>query len=236
VINCLLVEDDVEIRDLVSNYLAGYGMSVVSVATGQALKDTIKTRTFDVVLLDLMLPDANGLDLCRHIRASSNMPVIMLTAQGDPISRVIGLEIGADDYIGKPFEPRELVARINAVLRRTSVPTHARNEGKVQALVRFQGWIFDRLRRQLTSPDQLVIELSSAEFRLLSVLVDHAGQVLSRDRLLDLTVQPGIVVSDRSIDLTISRLRQKLRDAGNGGGLIRTMRGEGYLFATQVAT
>jgi two-component system, OmpR family, response regulator len=234
VVHCLLVEDDTEIRELLEAYLLGYGMAVTGVGSAQGMREALKAATFDVMLLDLMLPDGNGLDLCRQVRGSSNLPIIMLTAQGDPVSRVIGLEIGADDYLGKPFEPRELVARIHAVLRRAGGAAVSGGQ-TTEAVARFQGWQFDRIKRQLTSPEQTMVELSSAEFRLLSVLVDHPGQVLSRDRLLDLTRAPGVIISDRSVDLTVSRLRQKLRDAGQAGGLIRTMRGEGYVFATQVS-
>lgn len=234
-LNCLLVEDDADIRELLQGYLQGYGMSVTAVPSAQGMRAALRGGSFDVMLLDLMLPDGNGLDLCREVRGGSSMPIIMLTAQGDPVSRVIGLEIGADDYLGKPFEPRELVARIHAVLRRAQGAYAGHGHKPQEAVLRFQGWQFDRIKRQLISPEQTMVELSSAEFRMLCVLVDNPGQVLSRDRLLDMTRSPNVVVSDRSVDLTISRLRQKLRDAGQGGGLIRTMRGEGYLFATQVA-
>ncbi len=232
VIQCLLVEDDVEIRDLVCAYLQGYGMAVTPAPTAQAMQSALRTRRFDVVLLDLMLPDGHGLDLCREVLSKLPVPVIMLTAQGDPISRVIGLEMGADDYLGKPFEPRELVARIHAVLRRSS-GSRAVAEA-AHAVARFMGWSFDRLKRQLTSPEGVVVQLSSAEYRLLAALVDNPERVLSRDELLDLSQMPGTAVSDRSIDLTVSRLRHKLRDSGVGDGLIRTMRGEGYLFAARV--
>ena len=227
-IRCLLVEDDADIRNLVASYLGGYGMSVTAVATAADMRKALRPGGVDVILLDLMLPDANGLDVCREIRNQSQVPLIMLTAQGDPVSRVIGLEMGADDYLGKPFEPRELVARIHAVMRRTGPRT---GDGGDMAVVRFRGWTFHRLKRQLMAPDQTMVALSGAEFRLLSVMVDHAGQVLSRERLLDLTRTPGVQASDRSVDLAVSRLRQKLRDAGQGNDLIRTMRGEGYLFA-----
>lgn len=233
VIQCLLVEDDIDIRELVTQYLQGYGMAVASVASARQMDEAMKRQTFDVVLLDLMLPDANGLELCLQLRARSLMPVIMLTAQGDPVSRVIGLEIGADDYIGKPFEPRELVARIHAVLRRMHPSAH-RDDQVDASVVTFQGWVFDRLRRQLTSPDQVVVHLSAAEFRLLSVLVKRAESVLSREQLIELTVTPGVVVNDRSVDLTVSRLRQKLRDSSGMPSLIRTVRGEGYMLAAKV--
>lgn len=231
-IQCLLVEDDIDILELVTQYLQGYGMAVTAVSSARQMDEAMKRQTFDVILLDLMLPDANGLELCRQLRARSLVPVIMLTAQGDPVSRVVGLEIGADDYIGKPFEPRELVARIHAVLRRLS---QGHREDKLGAsVVMFQGWMFDRLRRQLTSPDGVVVHLSAAEFRLLSVLVDRAEAVLTREQLIELTVTPGVLVNDRSVDLTVSRLRQKLRDSSGMPSLIRTVRGEGYMLAAKV--
>ncbi len=233
-IQCLLVEDDVEIRDLVCSYLQGYGMAVTPAPTAQAMQSALRARRFDVILLDLMLPDGHGLDLCREVLSRLPVPVIMLTAQGDPISRVIGLEMGADDYLGKPFEPRELVARIHAVLRRSSGARAGLEEGGA-SVARFMGWSFDRLKRQLISPEDVVVQLSSAEYRLLSALVDNPERVLSREELLDLSQVPGTEVSDRSIDLTVSRLRHKLRDSGLGDGLIRTMRGEGYLFAARVS-
>lgn len=234
-IQCLLVEDDTDILELVAQYLQGYGVAVTAVTTARQMDEAMKRQTFDVVLLDLMLPDANGLELCKQLRARTLVPVIMLTAQGDPISRVIGLEVGADDYIGKPFEPRELVARIHAVLRRMHPQSSGRSQAITPSVARFQGWIFDRLRRQLTSPDRVVVQLSSAEFRLLSVLVDRAETVVSRDQLIELTAAPGVVVNDRSVDLTVSRLRQKLKESSGLSSLIRTVRGEGYMLASQVA-
>jgi len=234
-IHALLVDDDPELRSLMAGYLQQYGMRVTALADAAALRRVLPTGQtnaadpFDVLLLDVMLPDANGLDLCRWVRATWPLPVIMLTTQGDAASRIVGLELGADDYLPKPFEPRELVARINAVLRRagsgtarTSVPAAA----QPSAVVHFNGWVFDRLRRQLSSPQQVVLALSSAEFRLLSAFVDHPRRVLSRDRLLDLAHAPGVEITGRSIDLAVSRLRQKLDDAA----LIRTVRGEGYSF------
>jgi two-component system OmpR family response regulator len=196
------------------------------------------------VLLDLMLPDDDGLALCPWLkRLRPTLPVIMLTAQGDPISRVLGLELGADDYLPKPFEPRELVARIRAVLRRGQAVATAAG-----TLSTFAGWHFDRLQRSLRAPDGTVVPLSAAEFRLLGAFIEHAGQVLSRERLLLLTQGGGAggggsggsgggggagsgggAASERSIDLAVSRLRGKLGDVG-GVPLIRTMRGAGYLF------
>ena len=239
--HALLVDDDADLRSLVADYLQRYGMRVTTLATGAELKRTLSSgatgETYDLLLLDLMLPDANGLDLCRWVRSTSNMPVIMLTAQGDPASRIVGLELGADDYLPKPFEPRELVARISAVLRRCGAQrgsggTRANEEPATR--VTFKGWVFDRLTRELRSPQQVVVALSSAEFRLLTAFIDHPRRVLSRDRLLDLSRAPGVDVTDRAIDLAVSRLRQKLADSPREPALIRTVRGEGYAFDADV--
>ena len=242
-IHALLVDDDTELRSLVADYLVRYGMQVTALTNGAALKRTLQSRAappsssppFDVLLLDLMLPDSNGLDLCRWVRQTSTLPIIMLTAQGDPASRIVGLELGADDYLPKPFEPRELVARINAVLRRAGAGQRGAGGSSHAAVrVRFKGWVFDRLARQLQSPQQVVVALSSAEFRLLEAFVEHPRRVLSRDRLLDLSRAPGADVTDRAIDLAVSRLRQKLGDSPREPVLIRTVRSEGYVFDADV--
>ena len=242
--HALLVDDDPELRALLAEYLRGYGVQVTTVADGAALRRTLGAGSFDVLLLDLMLPDANGLELCRWVRQTSTLPVIMLTARGDPASRIVGLELGADDYLPKPFEPRELVARINAVLRRTGTAALLQSPQAPQsrqqpaapagAVLHFNGWAFDRLHRHLVSPARVVVALSNAEFRLLSAFVDHPRRVLSRERLLELARAPGVDVTDRSVDLAVSRLRQKLGDSPREPGLIRTVRGEGYLFDVEV--
>ena len=244
---CLLLDDDAAIRTLVADYLAQHGIAVRTVATGAEFRRVAEAVDVDLVLLDLMLPDDDGLALCPWLkRLRPTLPVIMLTAQGDPISRVLGLELGADDYLPKPFEPRELVARIRAVLRRGQAVATAAG-----TLSTFAGWHFDRLQRSLRAPDGTVVPLSAAEFRLLGAFIEHAGQVLSRERLLLLTQGGGAggggsggsggsgggggagsgggAASERSIDLAVSRLRGKLGDAG-GVPLIRTLRGAGYLF------
>jgi two-component system, OmpR family, response regulator len=235
---CLLVDDDAEIRTLVADYLHRFGFSVLAAGDAAAMRMALVREPFDVVLLDLMLPDANGLDLCRWLRHTHPaLPVLMLTAQGDPISRVLGLELGADDYIAKPFEPRELVARINAVLRRAAAPRVAPSVGKPQrfAARHFAGWALDETLRELRAPDGVLVPLSNAEFRLLKAFTDHPGQVLGRERLLDLTRAPGAEPTDRSVDLAVSRLRQKLGAAARGGELIRTLRGSGYQFTGEVS-
>jgi two-component system, OmpR family, response regulator len=229
---CLLVDDDASIRTLVAEYLASHGLVVETVGDGRALRRRLPQGGIDILLLDLMLPDEDGLSLCGWARREwPALPVIMLTAQGDPMSRVLGLELGADDYLAKPFEPRELVARIRAVLRRGRA-----DAAEAAAELRFASWRFDRLRRLLRAPDGSVVPLSSAEFRLLGAFLAHPGRVLSRDRLLELTRADGAEVNDRSIDLAVSRLRGKLGAGGPGGAeLIRTLRGEGYLLDAEVS-
>jgi two-component system OmpR family response regulator len=224
-VRCLVVDDDEEIRRPLAAFLATFGFAVETAPDGRTMRRLLGAGGHDVVVLDLMLPDENGLDLCRWLRAERpGLPVIVLTALGDPASRVVGLELGADDYVAKPFEPRELVARIHAVLRRAQ---GGGRDASAAAVVRFGGWRFDRVRRQLHARDGVVVALSAAEFRLLSAFVEHAGRVLTREQLLDLTRAPGLDVSDRSVDLAVSRLRGKL---GADAALVRTLRGEGYLF------
>lgn len=230
---CLLVDDDADIRLSLGKYLGGFGMKVVSVASAAAMHKALRGQSFDIILLDRMLPDADGLDLCQTLLTSQPAPVILLTAMGDLASRVLGLEWGADDYIAKPFEPRELVARMHALLRRE----RRRNPpaaGPAHTQARFGGWCFDLTRHQLVAQSGVVVPLSSAEYRLLMALVEHPGRVLSRERLIVLTRAPGVEVNDRSIDLSISRLRRKLGDVAQEGNLIRTLRGEGYLFDAEV--
>ena len=227
---CLLVDDDAEIRQLVVDYLRDFGIEVTALPDGAALRAlhaSAPTPPFQLLLLDLMLPGEGGLSLCRWMRAQWPLPIIMLTAQGDPISRVLGLEMGADDYIAKPFEPRELAARIKAVLRRSPVSYSAVS---VSRPVRFGAWSFDRTRRELRSSNGVMTALSGAEQRLLSAFIDAPRQALSRQRLIELCHAPGVEVNERSIDLAVSRLRSKLGEAAP----IRTVRGTGYLFDTEV--
>ncbi len=224
---CLVVDDDDAIRTLLVDYLARHSLVVDAVADGASLRRRLPDPQLDVLVLDLMLPDDDGLALCRWAReVQPPLAVIMLTAQGDPVSRVLGLELGADDYVAKPFEPRELAARIHATLRRGS-----RLAAATAATVRFGGWTFDRVRRELLRGDGTVVALSAAEFRLLSAFVDHAGRPLTRERLVQLTQAPGTEVGERAVDLGVSRLRAKLGDDAP----IRTLRGEGYRFDAEVA-
>jgi len=230
-LSILMVDDDAQIRQLLSDYLSGFGMSVVAVADGKAMAEALKKSSFDLVMLDLMLPGEDGLSLCRSLRAESDIPILMLTARGEAMDRVVGLELGADDYIVKPFEPRELVARIQTILRRTR---GNRENHKEQNEVQFMGWRLNYVMRHLVSPEELVIPLSNAEFRLLTVFIEHPNRILTREFLLDSARGRDMDVFDRSIDILVSRVRQKLNDDSRTPTLIKTVRGEGYLFDAKV--
>lgn len=241
-LNILVVDDDDDIRELLAHYLVKQGMVVSVAADGVALWQCVAQSVPDLIVLDLNLPGRDGLTLCRELRERGfTVPVIMLTARADPIDRVIGLEMGADDYMPKPFEPRELAARIRTVLRRTKSAgllevggAGASVASSPSGRLRFSGWTLDVPARQLLAPEGEVVVLTSGEFRLLRVLVEHAGQVLSRDQLLNQTQGRDAAPFDRSIDLHISRLRSKLRDEAREPRLLKTVRNEGYLLATTV--
>ena len=230
-LSILIVDDDAQIRQLLREYLTGFGMSVVAVADGQSMSEAMKKDPFDLVILDLMLPGDDGLTLCRKIRAESDVPILMLTARGEAMDRVVGLELGADDYIVKPFEPRELVARIQTILRRAR---GKRENQKERNEAEFMGWRLNYALRHLVSPKELVIPLSNAEFRLLTVFIEHPNRILTREFLLDSARGRGMDVFDRSIDILVSRVRQKLNDDSRTPTLIKTVRGEGYMFDAKV--
>jgi two-component system, OmpR family, response regulator len=231
--HCLVVDDDAEIRTSLTAYLQGFGWQVSAAADGRAMRQLLGLSRPDVIVLDLMLPGEDGLALLRWLGTQADAPpVLMLTARGDTMSRVVGLELGADDYLAKPFEPRELVARLQALRRRSHKGQAAQDDTR---LLRFGRWRFDRLTRQLITADDVGIALSSAEFRLLAAFVQRPGRVLNRDQLIELTRAPGVEVNDRSIDLAVSRLRAKLGDTAREPSLIRTVRGEGYLFDAEVS-
>ncbi len=227
----LIVDDDAEIRSLLVDYLEKNGYRASAVADGRMLNQFLAQRRVDLIVLDLMLPGEDGLDICRRLRAQSSIPIIMLTARGDPTDRIVGLEMGADDYLPKPFNPRELLARIKGVLRRThTLPPDTLSAGTGR--FRFAEWVLDTAARHLISPDQVVIPLSGAEFSLLNVFLTHPNRVLTRDQLLDLARGRDAIPFDRSIDMQVSRLRKRLRDAR--GEIIKTVRGQGYLLAATV--
>jgi two-component system OmpR family response regulator len=227
----LVVDDDGELRKLLGEYLERNGFRVSLATDGKEMLRSLEMSRPDLVVLDLMLPGASGLTLCRDLRAGSNLPVIMLTARAEEIDRIVGLEMGADDYLAKPFSPRELLARIKGILRRTRGLPPSR--GDVHRL-RFAGWTLDVPARQLVAPDGVVVPLSGAEFRLLTVFVEHANRVLDRNQLMDLTVGRNGTSFDRSIDVQVSRLRVRLRDDAREPRIIKTVRSEGYVLAATV--
>jgi two-component system OmpR family response regulator len=228
----LVVDDDREIRLLLAEQLRGYGYEVATAANGTEMRHALDGMRVDLVVLDLNLPREDGLTLCRELRAKGPSPaVVMLTARGEAIDRILGLEMGADDYLPKPFEPRELLARIRSVLRRAnSLPANL--EPLPAKRAKFASWTFDFEHRRLEGGDGRVVMLSGAEFRLMSALVHHCNRVLSREQLRTLVSPRGGEPLDRAIDLQVSRLRQKL--GSSTGELIRTVRSEGYVLAASV--
>jgi two-component system, OmpR family, response regulator len=231
----LVVDDDREIRDLVTRYLSKHGLRVRGAADGREMRRVLKSWSIDLIILDLMLPGEDGLSLCRSLRANSKIPIIMLTAMGEETDRIVGLEMGADDYVAKPFNPRELLARIKAVLRRAeSGPASKSEDADRPGLNAFEGWQLDLDSRELTSPQGVLVSLSAGEFELLSAFVTHPQRVLTRDQLLDLARGRQAQPFDRAIDVQVSRLRRKIEvDPGNPI-LIKTVRGGGYLFTPRV--
>lgn len=224
-ITALLVEDDARLAQLTQDYLETHGVQVTRAADGvRGLEEALKFR-YDVVLLDLMLPGRNGLDVCRNLRERSDVPIIVLTARGEEADRVMGLELGADDYLAKPYSPRELLARMHSVLRR------ARGQvGPPQRVIKVGGLIVDPTAHQATL-DGKELPLTGYEFNLLRVLAERSGRVLSREQIMELARGNSEEAFDRSIDVHISRLRQKLGDDSKKPKLLKTVRGVGYVYA-----
>ncbi|WP_035605195.1 response regulator [Haloferula sp. BvORR071] len=231
-----VVDDHQEIRQLLVKYLGQHGFTVSAAASAAEFRAQLeRSETPDLVVLDIMMPGEDGLSLCRHLRATTGLPVIFLTAMAEDTERIIGLEIGADDYLVKPFNPRELLARIRAVLRRSG--THATNEEPPltkSSRLRFADKLFDLSRHEVTGSDGVAVPLSTAEYRLLCVFLEHPGKVLSRDALLDLTSGREAEVWDRSIDNQVSRLRRKIEEDPKNPMLIKTYWGDGYCFTGTV--
>ena len=229
----LVVDDDAQVRQLIGRFLRENGYRMTGACDGREMRESLASAKIDLVILDVMLPGTSGLDLCRELRASSSLPIIMLTAKGEDTDRIVGLELGADDYMPKPFNPRELLARVRAVLRRAATPPEG---GPVAGgrLITFAGWTLDTLRREVASAEGVVVDLSGGEYDLLLVLLEHPNRVLSRDQLLELARHRICTPFDRSIDVQISRLRRKLEADENAPTLIKTIRGAGYLFLPTV--
>jgi two-component system OmpR family response regulator len=228
----LVVDDDPGIRDVLSEFLSRHGYAVQAVADGKEMEAALISGAPDLVVLDLMLPGEDGLSICKRLSNGAGPPVIMLSAMGEETDRIIGLELGADDYLPKPCNPRELLARVKAVLRRRREPgAVAGPVGGTTA--EFDGWRLDMVRRELASPQGVTVNLSSGEFGLLRTFIERPGRILTRDQLLDLARGPTSEAFDRAIDVQISRLRRKLDD-GSGREMIHTVRGEGYVFQALV--
>ncbi len=230
----LLVEDDAEIGALISRYLGANQISVTSVANGAAMDEALSQNDYDLVLLDLNLPGEDGLSICRRLRRESTVPIVIVTAQGEDVDKIVGLEMGADDYVAKPFNPRELLARIRAVLRRV-VGVRPDNPETARQIYRFSGWRVDVTAREVIAPSGSRVAMTAAEFDLLYALCEHPNRVLTRDQLIGLTHGPVEGPQERSIDTLISRLRQKMENDLRSPRMIQTVRSEGYMFSAQVS-
>ncbi|MEM1243328.1 MAG: response regulator [Pseudomonadota bacterium] len=232
----LIVDDDLEIRNLLAQLLKNSNYQVYTAENGEEMFSILQTQIIDLIILDVMMPGESGLSLCAKLRKSSSIPIIMLTAVGDDMDKIVGLEMGADDYLAKPFNSRELIARIKAVLRRSrdakqNTLTEIENEKNV---VSFAGWIFDLSARLLLSPEMVEISISAGEYDLLKAFVEHPLQVLSRDQLMNYIHKRQFEPFDRSIDVQVSRLRQKIEQDPKNPALIKTVRGGGYMFSARV--
>ncbi|HET9148799.1 MAG TPA: response regulator transcription factor [Acetobacteraceae bacterium] len=229
----LVVDDDREIRDLLGRFLERQRFRVSTARDGREARRAFTNGHYHLVVLDLMLPGESGLDLARWLRAETKVPIIMLTAMGEETDRIIGLDLGADDYVTKPFNPRELAARIRAVLRRTG-DGEERGHQSAARLYRFSGWSLDTTRRRLLDPNDVEVALTGGEYDLLVALLERPNRVLTRDMLLDLLRGRQAGPFDRAIDVAISRLRRKLEDDGRNAQIIKTIRSGGYVLSTQV--
>lgn len=232
--SALLVEDDAEIGELISRYLENNGITVTRVISGEALDARMTAGGYDILILDLNLPGEDGFSICRRVRAAGDMPIVIVTAQGEDVDKILGLEMGADDYIVKPFNPRELLARIRAVLRRAE--PQSRNEATpASQSFYFLGWRVNLLAREVVSPKGMKVAMTGAEFDLLHALCENPNRVLTRDQLINMTHGPTAGPFERSIDVLISRLRQKIETDPKNPTMIQTVRSEGYMLSAPVS-
>jgi two-component system, OmpR family, response regulator len=232
----LAVDDDPKILKLLRQYLEEDGYRIFTAETGKAAMEILKTQSPSVVLLDLVLPDTDGLALMRQIQASTDIPVIVISGKGDATDKVVGLELGADDYISKPFHLREVVARIKSVLRRVELAGQQpeKGAGNDNRILQFDGWTMDTGKFELTSPDRTPVDLTTSEFQLLQTLAESHNRVMSRERLFEITRNDNYDSFDRAIDIQIGRLRKKLNDDPKSPRYIKTIRGVGYMFVGNV--
>lgn len=229
----LVVDDDANIRHLLRDYLREMGYQASAATNGAQMKQILGTAQVDLIVLDLMLDGEDGLDLTRELRRAHDIPVIILSARGGLLDRILGLEMGADDYLPKPFDPRELVAKIKVVLRRTRAVPGAR-AADANAFIAFAGWRLDTRMKQMRSPEGVVVSLGGSDYRTLRTLLDHPNRPLSREFLLDQVFSKSLTPLDRAIDVCVSRLRQHLGDSAREAMLIRTVRNEGYMLVADV--
>ncbi|OHV78731.1 response regulator [Ensifer sp. LCM 4579] len=230
----LVVDDDPRIRQMLARYFEDEGYRISLAGDGREMRNCLETQMIDIILLDLVLPGEDGLALARDIRARSDIPIIMLTGRNDVVDRIVGLEIGADDYIAKPFHLREVLARLRSALRRRQPPAAVSGEPQSE-IYSFEGWRLDVGRRQLLSDDGEEILLTTGEFDMLCVLVKHAGRVLQRELLMDLTRGRNLEAFDRTIDAQIARLRRKIEQDPSKPALIKSVRGVGYVFSARIS-
>lgn len=230
-----VVEDDREIRELVTDLLGEEGFEVAGCRTAAEFDRLAERRRVDLAILDIMIPGEDGLSVCRRLRVTGDIPVLIVTAKTDVVDRIVGLELGADDYLAKPFDPRELIARVRAILRRTREAPQTGNSLRAP-IFHFAGWSLDAGSRDLHDPDGKSVILTAGEFQMLYSLVTHPQRVLNRDQLLDWTRGRDAMPFDRSVDVQLARLRRKLVGHSSGEVLIRTVRGGGYLFTPPVTT
>ena len=232
----LIVDDDREIRDLLSRFLRKHGYRSDGAGDGREMDRKLDAGRYDLVVLDIMMPGEDGLSICRRLRATSALPIIMLTAIGEDTDRIVGLEMGADDYLAKPFNPRELLARIKAVLRRAEGAAASGAAEAERQVLRFAGWRLDTAGRELRRADGVLVSLTAGEFDLLAVFAQRPRRVLNRDQLLDLTKGRSAAPFERSVDVQLSRLRRKIETDPKSPSIIKTVRSGGYVMAADVVT
>ena len=230
----LIVDDDRQIRTMLARFLAEHAMRVTQAGDGEQMFKAMEAGRFDVIVLDVMMPGDDGFTLCRKLRSSNTIPLILLTARNSETDRIVGLELGADDYVTKPFNPRELLARIRSILRRAAANPVATAQRLASATYQFAGWTLDTSKRSLLSPQGVLTDLTTGEFDLLVAFVEHPQRVLNRDQLLDLARGRVSLSFDRSIDVQVSRLRRKIEGDPNAPALIKTVRNGGYFFTATV--